>query len=177
MKRSATGAAAADGLLLITAVDGDKFPAPSCVCVRRAYSQTPQIPPPTLSKYDPYAPAVVRGQLCYSRPGTGHRARAAGLPFGSNLIKTSAATPRLHERLSGVLRLSPKRQRERERRHMRAIFLSFFSFFTTAASAGCRTQMSQRFLLLGSLDISEGAAERSGFLPWNAENVNIKGLI
>lgn len=57
-----------------------------CVCQTGLFPNSAN-PPPTLSKYDPYAPAVVRGQLCYSRPGTGRRARAAGLPFGSNLIK------------------------------------------------------------------------------------------
>lgn len=77
-KRSATRAAAADGLLLIIAVDGDKFPAPSCVCQTGLFPNSANPPSPSarptktaLSKYDPYAPAVVRGQLCYSRPGTG----------------------------------------------------------------------------------------------------------
>lgn len=91
MKRSASGAAAADGLPLIIAIDRNKFTAPLCVCQTGWFpnsanpflsSATPPLRPNTthmLAQLFAASCATVRLALT---PHTSSR-----LPFGSNLIK------------------------------------------------------------------------------------------
>lgn len=146
MKRSASGAAAADGLLLIIAIDRNKFPAPLCVCVCVSDGLIPKLcksfpllrRPTTLSKHNPYAPAVVRGQLCYSTPGTNAKHEFPA-PVRLQLNKTSAEPPRLHEQRSGV------HQKEKERiknRLMRAMSFFLFVFYVGSFSWWQHTDVS-----------------------------------
>lgn len=178
MKRSPSGAAAANGLLLIIAIDRNKFPAPLCVCQTGWFpnsanpfpsSATPPLCPNTthmLLQLFAASCATVRLALT---PHTSSR-----LPFGSNLIKPLRSCQGCTS--SGVV-FTKERKREKKRAHESKFFIFINVFFflrwqlQLVAAHRCLSAFCLGFWIL--------VWERRSLVspPWNAENVNIKGLI